>query len=672
MGTVQEDMASSRDVVQAQPLEVSGPETITIVYASQGTRGKEGQPDEPGTSQKLAQALAKACFKARIPKQVVNACDYDPDDLATETLVVFVVSTHQGGKAPPKCEAFGTWLMDMAYDERVCQATHLAGMRYAVFGVGDTSYAEDFCNFARDVDGWVSRMSAKKMIELACGDVSSGEIEDDFEQWIAQLFFLIKPPVVDATPAAAAAPPKKKPAPIVIEEEEDEEVPRMVPYYEQQEEDAEALRSKDWVTEANKQDEEQGAAAEEAPALVDLEDMVFAPKKVKEEGPKKMLTDPLRKALTKQNYKLIGTHSAVKMCRWTKSMLRGRGGCYKHTFYGINSHQCMEATPSLACANKGVFCWRHHKNPVGREWRWATDPPDMIVAQALEKHTNMIKEFRGVPGVIPARFAEGMRPAHCALSLVGEPIAYPYINDLCNMLHQRQISSFLVTNAQYPDKIRDMDPVTQLYVSIDAATKDTLQEIDRPLFKDFWERFLASLDELSRKGQRTVYRLTLVKKMNMDEIRDYVGLIARGKPDFIEVKGVTYCGTSNSGDKSGLTINSVPYHEEVVEFTQMLCEQTAGDYEVASEHAHSCCVLIANKKKFFKEGEDGAEGEWHTWIDYPKFHQLAASGEHFTSKDYMAPTPDWAVMGHESGGFAPYETRHKRQGSKMVPVVGGC
>ena len=92
-------MASSRDVVQAQPVEVSGPETITIIYASQG-----------GTSQKLAQALAKACFKARIPKQVsrsaacsrskcvtqvVNACDYDPDDLATETLVVFVVSTHQ-------------------------------------------------------------------------------------------------------------------------------------------------------------------------------------------------------------------------------------------------------------------------------------------------------------------------------------------------------------------------------------------------------------------------------------------------------------------------------------------------------------------------------------------------------------------------------------------------
>ncbi len=99
-----------------------------------------------------------------------------------------------------------------------------------------------------------------------------------------------------------------------------------------------------------------------------------------------MITPMLRTALEKQGYKLIGTHSGVKLCRWTKvrtdaracpipaqtcdlpftaialfrsqSMLRGRGGCYKHTFYGIESHRCMETTPSLACANKCVFCWR--------------------------------------------------------------------------------------------------------------------------------------------------------------------------------------------------------------------------------------------------------------------------------------------------------------------------
>ena len=67
---------------------------------------------------------------------------------------------------------------------------------------------------------------------------------------------------------------------------------------------------------------------------------------------KPMVTPSLRASLTKQGYKIVGSHSGVKLCRWTKAMLRGRGGCYKHTFYGIVSYQCMEATPSLACANK--------------------------------------------------------------------------------------------------------------------------------------------------------------------------------------------------------------------------------------------------------------------------------------------------------------------------------
>jgi len=62
--------------------------------------------------------------------------------------------------------------------------------------------------------------------------------------------------------------------------------------------------------------------------------------------------------------------------------------------------------------------------------------------------------FIGVPGVRPERLAEGMQPKHCALSLVGEPIMYPEINAYVQLLHQRGISTFLVTNAQFPDAIR--------------------------------------------------------------------------------------------------------------------------------------------------------------------------------------------------------------------------
>uniref|UniRef100_A0A2K5QP42 Radical SAM core domain-containing protein n=1 Tax=Cebus imitator TaxID=2715852 RepID=A0A2K5QP42_CEBIM len=256
------------------------------------------------------------------------------------------------------------------------------------------------------------------------------------------------------------------------------------------------------------------------------------------------------------------------------------------------SHRCMETTPSLACANKCVFCWRHHTNPVGTEWRWKMDQPEMILKEAIENHQNMIKQFKGVPGVKAERFEEGMMVKHCALSLVGEPIMYPEINSFLKLLHQRQISSFLVTNAQFPAEIRNLKPVTQLYVSVDASTKESLKKIDRPLFKDFWQRFLDSLKALAAKQQRTVYRLTLVKAWNVDELQAYAQLVSLGNPDFIEVKGVTYCGESSA---SSLTMAHVPWHEEVVQFVLELVDLIP-DYEIACEHEHSNCLLIAHKK----------------------------------------------------------------------------
>ena len=54
----------------------------------------------------------------------------------------------------------------------------------------------------------------------------------------------------------------------------------------------------------------------------------------------------------------------------------------------------------------------------------------------------------------PERLAEGMQAKHCALSLVGEPIMYPEINQLVGLLHHKEISTFLVTNAQFPEAIR--------------------------------------------------------------------------------------------------------------------------------------------------------------------------------------------------------------------------
>ena len=36
------------------------------------------------------------------------------------------------------------------------------------------------------------------------------------------------------------------------------------------------------------------------------------------DGGREMVTKLQRRALTKEGYRIIGTHSAVKLCRWTK------------------------------------------------------------------------------------------------------------------------------------------------------------------------------------------------------------------------------------------------------------------------------------------------------------------------------------------------------------------
>lgn len=380
---------------------------------------------------------------------------------------------------------------------------------------------------------------------------------------------------------------------------------------------------------------------------------------VKEMVPK---SSPTYTALTKQGYAIVGSHSGVKICRWTKSALRGRGSCYKFSFYGIKSHQCMETTPSLSCSNKCVFCWRHGTNPVGTTWRWVVDPPELIFNGVKENHYKKIKMMRGVPGVRAERFAEAMRIRHCALSLVGEPIFYPHINEFLAMLHGERISSFLVCNAQHPDQLAALQHVTQLYVSIDASNRESLRRIDRPLHRDFWERFQRCLDILRERRfrQRTVFRLTLVKGFNIeDEVSGYADLVEKGLPCFVEVKGVTYCGTSTAGS-AGLTMANVPFYQEVCDFVTALEQELKSrglGYGIAAEHAHSCCVLLASER--FK-----VDGKWHTLIDYDKFFQLleekGPDGD-FSPEDYMGPeTPEWATWG--KGGFDPRDQRVDRKG----------
>ncbi|XP_065301073.1 S-adenosyl-L-methionine-dependent tRNA 4-demethylwyosine synthase TYW1-like isoform X1 [Dermacentor albipictus] len=592
---------------------------------------------QTGNAKILSEKLAAELDALDYDVEMVNLKHVEPEEcllgqVKAKGLCIFIVSTYVDGSAPDEATWFYDWLKDTYADFRV-HKYYLQGLDYAIYGLGDSAYGDSYNKVAKDMDFWLSKLHATPAVPLCLNDESHDEGKygtGKFPAWKDDIVAYLK-----GTPLITTQPSEPRPA------------------------------SEGMAYESSSDEGE--------PELIDLEDLgnVRGTAKLKEqesktakggEARRDMLTPLLRQSLGKQGYRLIGSHSGVKLCRWTKAMLRGRGGCYKHSFYGIDSHRCMEATPSLACANKCVFCWRHHTNPVGTEWKWNMDTPEMIVENALKNHYKMINEFKGVPGVLRERLNEGLQARHCALSLVGEPIMYPKIGQLVRLLHDRGISTFLVTNAQFPDALRELGPVTQLYVSVDASSREALKRIDRPLFPDFWQRFQDSLATLADKGQRTVYRLTLVKEWNMDEMQGYANLVGLGKPDFIEIKGVTYCGESKGAH---LTMTNVPWHEEVLCFVKQLVALLP-DYSIASEHEHSNCVLVAHNKFC-------VNGQWNTWIDYERFHKLVQrfyqTGESFTSLDYVAPLPHWAVFGARERGFDPNDTRMLRRSKKDI---SGC
>lgn len=596
-----------------------------------------------GSSQRIAKSLYEKLSgieKFESPPKLLSLDD-DVDDLEEyflktpqDNCIYLMVLPSYETDSP--IDYFLEHLIDTYQDFRIDKYPLRKIIGFSVLGLGDSESwnGDKFCYQGKLADKWLGKLGGRRLYPM--GQICMKyEGEPKAQEWIQNF------------------------ASMIVNDSDNDQ-----PFY--------IDVGSDDIDDSDAEDESVGS--DDADTLVDVEDMGDIIRKSGKTSSssfssgietKEMVAkgSPTFKSLTKQGYTIVGSHSGVKICRWTKSALRGRGSCYKFAFYGIKSHLCMETTPSLACSNKCVFCWRHGTNPVAKlNWRWEVDPPEKVMAGALEGHYQKIKQLRGVPGIQMDRFEEAFRVRHCALSLVGEPIFYPHINEFVGMLHQQHISSFLVCNAQHPDALARLAKVTQLYVSIDAPTKQDLKKVDRPLNSDFWERLMSCLDILRtiQSHQRTVFRLTLVKGFNMEDIESYADMVERARPSQIEIKGATFCGSSN-GNGNPLTMQNIPFYEECKTFVENLNQelQSRGlDYDIAAEHAHSCCILVADKKFMIN-------GKWHTHIDYPKFFELLESGKEFVDLDYVKETPEWAVWGSEGAGFNPEDTKYDRKAEKL-------
>lgn len=61
----------------------------------------------------------------------------------TETVLIFILPTYDFGSPPPSGEIFYKWLNECSNDFRV-EKTYLKGIKYAVFGLGNSQYKDSY------------------------------------------------------------------------------------------------------------------------------------------------------------------------------------------------------------------------------------------------------------------------------------------------------------------------------------------------------------------------------------------------------------------------------------------------------------------------------------------------------------------------------------------------
>ncbi|MFH1249251.1 MAG: 4-demethylwyosine synthase TYW1 [archaeon] len=313
-----------------------------------------------------------------------------------------------------------------------------------------------------------------------------------------------------------------------------------------------------------------------------------------------MISSEFLKIAKKQHYGIAGKNSAVQICRWTKKSLLNEGFCYKEKFYGISSHLCCQMSPSVAwCHNKCLHCWRAIEYTLGSKLeKKEVDSPKIVINECITQQRKMLSGFNGNKKVNKAKFAEASDPTQFAISLAGEPTIYPFISELISQLRKMKKTSFLVTNGMLPQKIKEMKKEdslpTQLYVSVNAPNKEIFNKICNSSLADGWERLNKTLKEISNIHSRTVFRMNLVRELNMTQHENYAAMIKKSKPSFVEIKGFMSVGFS----RQRLPYERMPSHQEIMEFSQKIAKLC--NLKVLDEKIESRVVVLGKDKKELK------------------------------------------------------------------------
>lgn len=275
--------------------------------------------------------------------------------------------------------------------------------------------------------------------------------------------------------------------------------------------------------------------------------------------------------LESSGYRFVGSHNhaAAKICHWTKQSILDKGVCYKEKFYGIESHRCLQMAPAVPnCQQKCEFCWRD-LSYTQTQWEGEYDDPKTIIDEAVKAQNNLLCGFFGNDKANKEKLEESKTPTNAAISLAGEPMLYPEIDELIAEFNRRNFTTFVVSNGQCVDKLKNLENEPyQLYLSLDAPTKKIYNDVCQPQISEGWDNLNQSLDTLASFNSRTCIRTTCVKGRNMTNPEKYAELIKKANPDFVEIKAYMCVGSS----RHRLTPDNMPTFDEVKSFAQKIGE----------------------------------------------------------------------------------------------------
>jgi tRNA wybutosine-synthesizing protein 1 len=298
----------------------------------------------------------------------------------------------------------------------------------------------------------------------------------------------------------------------------------------------------------------------------------------------------------------VADHSTVELCHWTKKSFKHEGSCYKHKFYGISTHRCMEFSPAgMHCENRCVYCWRPMEfyDSLKMEPEKVAEPQE-ILTKLMEERKKLIMGYYGDSRNDKQRLDESLLPSHYAISLSGEPTMYPKLPELIKYLKSLEAtkSIFLVTNGQEPDmiqRLQDEDALpTQLYLSTNAADYDSFLKINKPRYDDSWQRWNKTLEMLKHLDTRTVLRITLIRNYNdqKEMIPAFASMLKQASPHFIEIKSYMHIGRSTNR----LEHSNMLEMDEIRKFSEEIAKQSQ-IFSVMDESLVSRIVILQNNQR---------------------------------------------------------------------------